>query len=135
MKSPTDIVAGMFNSDDFSSWLGIQIQKVKEGEVVLSLDVNEIHTNGFKIAHGGICYSLADSCLAFVANSYGYKAVSVETSISHVAKVYPGDNLIASSKLVYKGNSSAVFIVEIINQEKILVAHFKGTVRISKELW
>ena len=135
MKSPTDIVAGMFNSDDFSSWLGIQIQKVKEGEVLLSLDVNEIHTNGFKIAHGGICYSLADSCLAFVANSYGYKAVSVETSISHVAKVYPGDNLIASSKLVYKGNSSAVFIVEIINQEKILVAHFKGTVRISKELW
>ena len=125
----------MINSDDFSSWLGIQIQKVKEGEVVLSLDVNEIHTNGFKIAHGGICYSLADSCLAFVANSYGYKAVSVETSISHVAKVYPGDNLIASSKLVYKGNSSAVFIVEIINQEKILVAHFKGTVRISKELW
>jgi acyl-CoA thioesterase len=135
MKSPTDIVAGMFNSDDFSSWLGIQIQKAKEGEVVLSLDVNEIHTNGFKIAHGGICYSLADSCLAFVANSYGYKAVSVETSISHVAKVYPGDNLIASSKLVYKGNSSAVFIVEIINQEKILVAHFKGAVRISKELW
>jgi acyl-CoA thioesterase len=135
MKSPTDIVAGMFNSDDFSSWLGIQIEKVKEGEVVLSLDVKEIHTNGFKIAHGGICYSLADSCLAFVANSYGYKAVSVETSISHVAKVYPGDNLIASSKLVYKGNSSAVFIVEIINQEKILVAHFKGAVRISKELW
>jgi len=135
MKSPTDIVAGMFNSDDFSSWLGIQIEKVKEGEVELSLDVKEIHTNGFKIAHGGICYSLADSCLAFVANTYGYKAVSVETSISHVAKVYPGDNLIASSKLVYKGNSSAVFIVEIINQEKILVAHFKGAVRISKELW
>ena len=135
MKSPTDIVAGMFNSDDFSTWIGIQIEKVKEGEVVLSLDVKEIHTNGFKIAHGGICYSLADSCLAFVANSYGYKAVSVETSISHVAKVYPGDNLIASSKLVYKGNSSAVFIVEIINQEKILVAHFKGAVRISKELW
>ena len=135
MKTPTDIVAGMFNSDDFSTWIGIQIEKVKEGEVVLSLDVKEIHTNGFKIAHGGICYSLADSCLAFVANSYGYKAVSVETSISHVAKVYPGDNLIASSKLVYKGNSSAVFIVEIINQEKILVAHFKGSVRISKELW
>jgi acyl-CoA thioesterase len=135
MKSPTDIVAGMFNSDEFSTWIGIQIEKVKEGEVVLSLDVKEIHTNGFKIAHGGICYSLADSCLAFVANSYGYKAVSVETSISHVTKVYPGDTLIASSKLVYKGNSSAVFIVEIINQEKILVAHFKGAVRISKELW
>jgi acyl-CoA thioesterase len=135
MISPANIVAQMLVCDDFSAWLGIKIQKVIQGEVVVSLVVKEIHTNGFKIAHGGICYSLADSCLAFVANSYGYKAVSVETSISHVAKVYPGDNLIASSKLVYKGNSSAVFIVEIINQEKILVAHFKGTVRISKELW
>jgi acyl-CoA thioesterase len=135
MISPANIVAQMLVCDDFSTWLGIKIQKVIQGEVVVSLEVKEIHTNGFKIAHGGICYSLADSCLAFVANSYGYKAVSVETSMSHVVKVYPGDNLIASSKLVYKGNSSAVFIVEIINQEKILVAHFKGTVRISKELW
>jgi acyl-CoA thioesterase len=135
MKSPASIVAQMLACDDFSTWLGIKIQKVNLGEVVLSLDVKEIHTNGFKIAHGGICYSLADSCLAFVANSYGYKAVSMETSISHVTKVYPGDKLIASSKLVNKGNSSAVFIVEIINQEKNLVAHFKGTVRISKELW
>lgn len=135
MKSAACIVAEMMDRDDFSTWLGIKVQKVVQGEVIVSLEVQKIHSNGFKIAHGGICYALADSCLAFVANSYGYKAVSVETSISHVAKVYPGDNLIASSKLVYKGNSSAVFIVEIINQEKILVAHFKGAVRISKELW
>ena len=42
--------------------------------------------NGFSIAHGGISYSLADSALAFAANSYGKKAVSIETSISHIKK-------------------------------------------------
>ena len=135
MKSPASIVAQMLACDDFSTWLGIKIEKVNLGEVDLSLVVNENQTNGFKIAHGAICYALADTCLAFVSNTYGYKAVSVETSISHVAKVYTGDQLLASSKLVYKGNSSAVFVVQIENQKKCIVAHFKGSVRISKELW
>ncbi len=135
MKSPASIVAHMLACDDFSTWLGIKILKVNLEEVVLTLEVQEIHTNGFKIAHGGICYALADTCLAFVSNSYGYKAVSVETSISHFTKVYAGDQLVATSKLVYKGNSSAVYMVEIENQNKTIVAHFKGTVRISKELW
>ena len=135
MKSAASIVAQMLACDDFSTWLGIKIQKIDQGEVILSLEVEEIHTNGFKIAHGGICYALADTCLAFVANTYGYKAVSVETSISYFSKVYPGDKLLASSKLVQKSNSSAVFLVEIENQDKTMVAHFKGTVRISKELW
>ena len=135
MKSPQEIVCLMFENDEFSSSLGIQIDKIEEGEVYLSLSVNTSHTNGFKIAHGGVCYSLADTCLAFVANTFGFKAVSVETSISHLLKVQIGDYLYAKSLLIHKGNSSAVFIVEIHNQENNLVAHFKGSVRISKDLW
>jgi len=135
MKSPVEIVDQMYLNDDFSRWLGIKVDKVSEGKVDLSLEVKDIHTNGFKIAHGGICYALADTCLAFVANTYGYKAVSMETSISHLIKVNPGDQLKANPSLIYKGNSTAVFIIEIFNQFNLLVAHFKGSVRISKELW
>ena len=55
-----------------------------------------IMTNGFKIAHGGITYSLSDSSLAFSANSYGIQAVSIETSISHLKPVHIGDILTTS---------------------------------------
>ena len=135
MKTPSEIISQMYLNDEFSSWLGIKIEEVNLGRVVLSMKINEIHTNGFKIAHGGICYSLADTCLAFVANTYGYKAVSIETSISHLLKVQIDDHLTATSKLLFKGNSSSVFIIEIHNQDNEMVAHFKGSVRISKELW
>ena len=135
MKTPKEIVDLMFLKDEFSSFLGIQIDEVKEGFVQLSLKIQQIHLNGFGIAHGGICYSLADTCLAFVANSYGFHAVSVETSISHLIKVNMNDKLIATSILIHKGNSSAIFMIDIQNQDNLLVAHFKGSVRISKELW
>ena len=135
MKSPSEIIDLMYKKDEFSSFLGMQIDEVREGFVQLSLKIKQNHLNGFGIAHGGICYSLADTCLAFVANSYGFHAVSVETSISHFIKVNLDDSLIAKSILIHKGNSSAVFCVEIHNQENRLVAHFKGSVRISKELW
>jgi acyl-CoA thioesterase len=135
MKSPEEIVMLMYDNDEFSSLLGVQINEVSKGSIQLSLKLQEKHTNGFKIAHGGICYSLADTCLAFVANTFGFKAVSVETSISHLVKVQIGDLLLAKSHLIHKGNSSAVFVVEIHNQENRLVAHFKGSVRISTDLW
>jgi acyl-CoA thioesterase len=135
MKSPVDIVTSMYQNDVFSVSLGIKIEHVDLGEVKLSLPIKIEHTNGFKIAHGGICYALADTCLAFVANTYGFKAVSVETSISHVAMVNVNDTLTAHSNLVHKGKSSAVYTVDVKNQENNLVAHFKGTVRISKEMW
>jgi acyl-CoA thioesterase len=135
VKSLSEIIDLMYEKDEFSSFLGMQIDEVKEGFVQLSLKIKQNHLNGFGIAHGGICYSLADTCLAFVANSYGFHSVSVETSISHFIKVNLDDSLIAKSILIHKGNSSAVFSVEIHNQENRLVAHFKGSVRISKELW
>ena len=135
MKSPSEIIDLMYEKDEFSSFLGMQIDEVKEGFVQLSLKIKQNHLNGFGIAHGGICYSLADTCLAFVASSYGFHAVSVETSISHLIKVNMNDKLIATSILIHKGNSSAIFMIDIQNQDNLLVAHFKGSVRISKELW
>ena len=51
------------------------------------MTVRDEMTNGFNIAHGGITYSLADSALAFAANTYNIQSISIETSISHTKKV------------------------------------------------
>ena len=73
----------MINGDAFSQWLGIKVLEVSAGFCKLKMIVRDEMTNGFKISHGGITYSLADSCLAFAANAYGRKAVSIETKIYH----------------------------------------------------
>ena len=48
----------------FSQWLGIEVLEISEGFCKLQMEVRKEMTNGFSIAHGGISYSLADSCLA-----------------------------------------------------------------------
>ncbi|HYG50725.1 MAG TPA: hotdog fold thioesterase, partial [Flavobacteriales bacterium] len=91
--------------------------------------------NGFRIAHGGISYSLSDSALAFSSNSYGKKAVSIETSISHIKQIKEGDVLTVEAKEVSRGNKVGLYAVTIHNQENTLVSHFKGTVYITDKEW
>tara|TARA_B100000683_G_scaffold204844_1_gene198400 strand:- start:155 stop:568 length:414 start_codon:yes stop_codon:yes gene_type:complete len=129
------VVDKMINEDAFSQWLGIKILEISEGFCKLQLQVRDEMTNGFSIAHGGISYSLADSCLAFASNSYGIQSFSLETSISHTKKVESGDILIATSKEINKTNRTALYYITITNQNKEEIAHFKGTVYRTEKKW
>ena len=129
------VVDKMINGDAFSKWLGIEVLEITAIFCKLKLKVREEMTNGFKIAHGGITYSLADSCLAFAANADGLQAVSIETSISHTKKVTSGDTLIATSKQINKSSKTALYYITITNQNNQEVAHFKGTVFRTEKEW
>jgi len=135
MERAEKIVSKMINGDAFSQWLGINVIKVSEGFCKLEMRVREDMTNGFNITHGGISYSLADSALAFAANSDGTQSLSIETSISHTKKVLAGDTLIAETKEVSKTNDSAIYSISITNQENTEVAIFKGKVYRTKKKW
>src|SRR5262245_38651411 len=91
------VVSRMYDNDPFSIWLGIERLVVEPGRCVLRMTVRNEMLNGFSIAHGGITYSLADSCLAFASNSHGIQAVSIETTIAHTRQVKEGDVLTATS--------------------------------------
>ena len=129
------VIDKIISGDAFSEWLGIEILEITTSYCKLKLKVREEMTNGFKIAHGGITYSLADSCLAFAANADGLQAVSIETSISHTKKVNSGDILTAISKQVNKSSKTALYYITITNQNKLEVAHFKGTVYRTEKEW
>lgn len=129
------IVDRMFNNDPFSQWLGIERVEDGAGKSVLKMMVRKEMLNGFSVAHGGITYSLADSALAFAANSHGIQSMSIETSISHTKKVVEGDVLIATA--IEKNLTSKIGVYEIVvtNQENATVALFKGTVYRTGKEW
>jgi acyl-CoA thioesterase len=135
MKSPSEIVNIMINADSFSKWLGINVVKIDRGVCILNCEVKKAMLNGFHIAHGGITYSLADSCLAFASNSYGYQCVSIETSISHIKKVLEGEQLTATSREISRTRKTGIYEITVHNQNHELVANFKGTVFITENLW
>lgn len=135
MKSPQEIINIMMAKDFFSQWLKIDVLTLERGECSLSLKVNEEMLNGFHIAHGGIAYSLADTCLAFAANSNGHKAVTIDTSFSYFLKVCENDSLRAISNEENLNSKIGVYTIAVINQHDEKVALMKGTVSISNSQW
>ena len=135
MQKASAIIHQMMEKDAFSQWLGIEHLEGSTGYSRVKMVVRPEMVNGFGIAHGGITYSLADSAFAFASNSQGRKAVSIETSISHIAAVHIGDTLIAVAKQESLTHRIGVYTIEITNQEGKKVAHFKGTVYRSSTEW
>ena len=131
---PIDIVNKMFDNDAFSQWLGIVVEEVSNGSCTLSMTIRKEMTNGFGIAHGGISYSLADSALAFAANSHGRQSVSIDTSVNHIEALKEGDNITAIATENALKNKSGFYTIEIKKEDKI-VALFKGTVFRSEKEW
>jgi len=135
MNIPQAIVNKMFDQDAFSQWLGIEIVDVSDGYCQLKMTVRNDMLNGFKIAHGGIAYSLADSALAFASNSNGKKSLSVETSISHTISIKDGDKLTATTEELSISDKIGIYHITITNQENQEVAFFKGTVYRTSKNW
>ncbi len=129
------IVDAMYHNDAFSQWLGIRRIKDGPGYSLIEMTVREEMTNGFKIAHGGISYSFADSAFAFASNARGRHAVSIETTISHLAKIQIGDVLQAEATEEHLSHKVAVYTVVVRNQHQEKVALFKGTVYRSSKEW
>jgi acyl-CoA thioesterase len=129
------IVDTMYDRDWFSQWLGIEWVLIEAGKCILKMTVRKEMLNGFEIAHGGICYSLADSALAFASNSHGRKAVSVETSISHLVSCKEGDIITAIAEEISLSNKIGIYHIVITNQENKKVALFKGTVYRTSKDW
>ena len=135
MLSPTEIVNTMLNNDKMSQWLGIELISVEKGNVTLQITVRKEMTNGFDIAHGGITYSISDSSLAFSANSYGFKAVSVETSISHLKLVHAGDVLTTEVEEVSLSKRIGIYHIKVHNQNNVLVSILKGNMYRTDKEW
>ncbi|MFZ9028275.1 MAG: PaaI family thioesterase [Crocinitomicaceae bacterium] len=135
MKSPEEIVELMMENDAFSQWMGIEVIALEKGHCQLNCTVHEHMLNGFQILHGGISYSLSDSALAFAANSYGNKCMSIETSISHLRKVELNDMLIITCNEISRRKTIGIYSVSIKKTDGTEISRFKGTVHISAEIW
>ena len=117
----------MLAKDQFTRWLGLEIEEIALGYCRLHYTVREEMLNGFDIVHGGVVFSAADSALAFACNSHGHLTVALEVSISFTRPARAGDRLFVEAKELYRGNRTGVYDIRTTNEKDELVAHFKGT--------
>lgn len=121
------VVTHMMQHDLFSQWLGIEVLQIKEGYSKIQMTVRPEMINGFGIVHGGIAFSLADSCFAFACNNRNVLSVALDTSINFTKPVHVGDVLTAEAKEIHNGKSTGLYHITISNQQQHVVALFKGT--------
>ena len=82
----------------------------------------------------GITYSLADSALAFAANTHGRQSVSIDTSINHTEPLREGDKILAIATEESLKNKFGFYKIEI-KRDDTIVALFKGTIYRTNKEW
>ena len=128
MKLAERVVHGMMERDAFSRWLGIEVMEIAPRRSVVQMQVRQEMVNGFGVAHGGIAYSLADSALAFAANTHGKVTVAVDNGIAYPKAVQVADVLTATAEEDSASNRLGFYRVVVRNQREETVATFRGTV-------
>ncbi len=136
LKRAEEIVFNkMLANDAFSQLLDLQVEVIQPGMCRLQATVKESFTNGFKIAHGGLVFSLADSAVAFAANAFGNLAVTMENAISYIHPAYTGDKIIITAHKIEATDRTAWYEADIYNDKNQRLALFKSTLRINKKIW
>jgi acyl-CoA thioesterase len=133
--SPEAIFHRMFDNDQFSQWMGMELVSVQAGACTLKMRVRREMLNGFGVAHGGITFSLADSAFAFACNSQGRHAVSIHCMIEHVAPVVEHDELTALATEENLGNNISNYTITVSRQDGKPVAFFRGVAYRKRRVW
>lgn len=123
-----DRVATLLATDRYASGLGIRLVEVGVSDIRIEMTVDEAMTNFHGGLHGGVLFSLADCAFSLYSNSYGGKAVAIDTHMVFSAAVSPGDTLSAVVEEVNRGRTLATYRVLVRRADGKLAGHFTGTV-------
>lgn len=128
----TRAAEAMWSDDGASRWLGMTLVSVDEGTAVMTLTVQQHHCNGHGMCHGGITFSLADSCFAFACNSRNQSTVAQNNMITYTAPAQVGDVLTATAQEVSLTGRSGIYDVRVSNQHGKTIAEMRGLSRAIK---
>lgn len=116
----------------FIEGLGIQLTELGDGAAVATLELDQRHTNSFKVAHGGAIMSLLDVSMAMavrgMVRASGSDTRSVATIEMKTSFMRPGcGRLSARATVVHRTRSMAFCEAEIRSDQAELIARASGT--------
>jgi acyl-CoA thioesterase len=103
----------MWQDDDASQGLGMEILDIKAGRAVLAMTIKPNMVNGHGIAHGGFIFTLADSAFAFACNSHNERTVAAHGNISFIKPGKLGDRLVATAREISRTGRSGIYDVSV----------------------
>jgi acyl-CoA thioesterase len=119
----------MFDEDEASKRLGMELLSVGDGRAVVRMPVTASMVNGHAIAHGGFVFLLADTAFACACNSYGPVTVAAGADITFVRPAHEGDVLTAYAQERTRFGRSGIYDVTVKRGDEV-VAEFRGRSRV-----
>ena len=132
--SPQQVLEIMLAKDQFTRWLGLEVDEVGAGYCRLHYTVNEAMLNGFSQIHGGAVFSAADSAFAFACNSHNERAVAAQCNISFIKPGKLGDELVATAREISRSGRSGIYDVQVTVADTV-IAEFRGHSRVIPGTW
>lgn len=123
----------MFDTDEASRALGIELVEAADGRAVATMVVTESMVNGHDIAHGGYLFLLADTAFALACNTHGPVTVAAGAEISFVAAGRLGDHLVATAAERTSWGRNGIYDVTVHRETPEgpeVVAEFRGRSRV-----
>ena len=120
------VAEAMWADDPASQGLGMRLEDIALGRARFSFVVTEAMVNSHGICHGGFIFALADSAMAFAANSHGEHAVAQHCSITYVRPGRLGATLTAEAVERTRAGRSGIYDVRVSGADGTVVAEFRG---------
>lgn len=135
MSQPTtgtrNAAVRMFDDDEASRALGIELVDVGDGSAVARMPVSRRMVNGHDIAHGGYVFLLADTAFACACNSHGPVTVAAGAEISFVAPARLGDVLVATAEERTRYGRNGIYDITVRRErDGAVIAEFRGRSRV-----
>jgi len=126
---PDVVIATLLDADPSAAMLGIEVVSVAHDAAVLQLTVRPEMCNGVGMCHGGLIFALADTAIAYAANSINQATVVASAQIEFLTPAEAGVTLTAAAARRWAHQRSALWDVTVTDSEHRTIAVAHGRTR------
>ena len=109
----------LFAEDAVLHGFGMQIESVGPGRGRISMTVRADMLNGFRICHGGVMTTLADTAFGLACNSHDAMTVASGLVVDFLAPAHEGDRLTAECREVSRAGRTGVYDITEIGRAHV----------------
>ncbi len=132
IKDVPSYIREMYNHDFFMNGFGINIDDIKCGSVVVSINIDPAkHFNHRGICHGGVLTALADAVTCVTGASVGAAVSTLNFNMNFIKSVRNAGILYVKSKIRHHGHLTITIEAEMYDDKHTLIATILATMFIA----
>ncbi len=123
------IAAHLHATEGVAETFNLKMEGAGLGWARCSMVVKENMTNGHKVCHGGVLFSLADNAFAWACNSRNVIAFAQSASIAFISPAKIGEKVTAHAEEEANEGRTGIYTVKITADDGRTIAVFQGLSR------